>query len=151
MGFFQSFFGHFCVHSILNRHVYCIILSLMIFFLYYLKFQWLCMYMYISLQCCVCVGYIVQEVPVAWPLLTSMHGLFGCMVAPLSGVMTWWPCMSVDLFIHVSMLSVGLSVRTSAPIQQATRKLQTGCRHCVCCHRYLIFPTIVVKTQAWLS
>lgn len=143
------------MYSLLNRHVYCVIF-IVLFCLWWFSFYIIWYYSDYVCTCIflcnvVCVGYVIQEVPVAWPLLTSMHGLFGCMVAPLSGVMTWWPCMSVDLFIHVSMLSVGLSVRTSAPIQQAARKLQTGCRHCVCCHRYLIFPTIVVKTQAWLS
>lgn len=55
------------------------------------------------------------------------------------GYLLAWPVT------YVSLLSVGLSVGTSPPIQQATRKLQTGCRHCVCCNRYLTYSTIVVK------
>lgn len=82
----------------------------------------------------------------AWPIPNgndrTMHG-FECMVAPL-WVMKWWLFIGLPV-TYVSLLSVGLSVGTSPPIQQAARKLQTGCRHCVCCNRYLTYSTIVVK------
>lgn len=72
---------------------------------------------------------------------------------PCMALNVWWhhfgswsgACLLAWPVTYVSLLSVGLSVGTSPPIQQATRKLQTGCRHCVCCNRYLTYSTIVVK------
>lgn len=72
---------------------------------------------------------------------------------PCMALNAWWHhfgswsggCLLARPVTYVSLLSVGLSVGTSPPIQQAARKLQTGCRHCVCCNRYLTYSTIVVK------
>lgn len=72
---------------------------------------------------------------------------------PCMALNAWWHhfgswsggCLLAWPITYVSLLSVGLSVGTSPPIQQAARKLQTGCRHCVCCNRYLTYSTIVVK------
>lgn len=72
---------------------------------------------------------------------------------PCMALNAWWHhfgswsggCLLACPVTYVSLLSVGLSVGTSPPIQQAARKLQTGCRHCVCCNRYLTYSTIVVK------
>lgn len=72
---------------------------------------------------------------------------------PCMALNAWWhhfgswsgACLLAWPVTYVSLMSVGLSIGTSPPIQQAARKLQTGCRHCVCCNRYLTYSTIVVK------